>query len=170
MTLSEKQPSLDALYATRQQLQEIIGGLTPAQWHFRTAEDQWSVAELAEHIVVVEKRVMGALKPNEGGTSLKRDSTITRVVPDRRTKIAAPDPVRPKGRYQTAAEWLETFAQVRAHTIHWLETTEDPRAVALDHFVFGPLDGYQWSLFASAHLQRHLEQLGEIMKHPNFPA
>lgn len=170
MTSTEKQPSLNALRATQQQFQEIIGGLSEAQWRFRMGEGQWSVAELVEHVVLVEKRVMGALKPNEGGTSPKRDSTITRVVPDRSTKIAAPAPVSPQGRYPTATDGLEAFANVRANTIHWVETTDDPRAMALNHFVFGPLDGYQWSLFASAHLERHLEQLHEIIQHPSYPA
>ncbi|MCX6596797.1 MAG: DinB family protein [Acidobacteria bacterium] len=170
MTHEEKSPSLDALRATRSRLIDLVGSLTAEQWNFHPAEGQWSVAEIAEHIVLVEKRVMSALKPTEGGTSPKRDSTITRVVPDRSTKVVAPAPVSPTGRFTTSSEWSEAFQEVRAQTIQWLESTEDPRAVWLNHFVFGPLDGYQWTLFASAHLERHLLQLDEIMQHPRFPA
>ena len=169
MTIEEKQPSLDALRATEETLTGLLSPFTPEQWHFRPAEGKWSVAELAEHIVLVEKRVMGALAPSEGGTSPKRDATVRRVVPDRSTKVEAPAPVSPRGRFATPAAWEEEFRAVRARTIHWLETTSEPRGVAFTHFIFGPLDGYQWTLFASAHLERHLNQLEEIMQHPTFP-
>ncbi len=168
MKPEEKKPSLEALRATRTELISLLGGLAGEQWNFRPAAEQWSVAEIAEHIVLVEKRVMGALTPSEGGTSPKRDSTVTRVVPDRRTKVIAPAPVSPTGRFATPAEWCEAFEQVRAQTIDWLQNTPDPRAFALNHFVFGLLDGYQWTLFASAHLERHLHQLLEVMQNSNF--
>jgi len=37
-------------------------GLSEAQWRFKPAPDRWSIAEIVEHMVVVQERVLGPIR------------------------------------------------------------------------------------------------------------
>jgi hypothetical protein len=45
------------LSRTRDLLLHEISGLRPDQWTFRPDEETWSIAECADHIATIEKRV-----------------------------------------------------------------------------------------------------------------
>lgn len=170
MTATERQLALDGLSGSRERLFESVDRLTPAQWQFRPAPDAWSISLCAEHLVLVETRVVGNLRPGNEGTKPKRDMTIPRTVPDRSVKVQAPDRVVPKGEFATPADWRPHFEAVRERSIEWFQAQAEPRAFSLEHMVFGPLDGYQWMLFLTAHVDRHLLQIAEIRAAANYPA
>ena len=58
----------------------------------------------------------------------------------------------------------------RAQTVTLFKSTADLRDHAINHPVFGQLDGYEWVLAVAAHSARHTKQILEVKADPNFPA
>ncbi len=46
------------LIKTRDALLQSVAGLTASQWEFKPAPDRWSVAEVLEHIILVETAIL----------------------------------------------------------------------------------------------------------------
>jgi hypothetical protein len=79
--------------------------------------------------------------------------------------------LEPGDGYQTPKEFLDGFEQLRNKSIKYVNQTEDK----LRHYFisFGPLgdlDGYQILMFMSGHVERHIQQIEEVMKDPRYPS
>jgi hypothetical protein len=157
-----------------------IAGLTEAQWRFKTSPQCWSVAECAEHLAMVEDFLFGRIQamkdappaPLEEIEKIKgREEVILRAVPVRNGRRAeAPERVRPTNRWPDPESLIAHFTELRDRTIAYARTAgEELRTHTFPHFVFGPLDGFQWMMFLAAHTERHLLQAGELKAHPDFP-
>src|SRR5258708_2952180 len=57
VTQTERDRALRYLADTRDNLKQVTKGLSDAQWKFKPAPDRWSIAEVVEHIAVVEDLV-----------------------------------------------------------------------------------------------------------------
>jgi hypothetical protein len=152
--------------------------LTDAQWNFKAAPGRWSVGEVVEHLALAEsflfdlqqKTVAGPAATAEQRAAAKgKDETIMKAIPDRTKKAQAPEPLQPGTRLGSRAEILAAFKARRAKTIAYASTTKDDLRSRVSDSPLGPVDGYQWLLFAAAHSERHLAQLREVKADPNFP-
>jgi hypothetical protein len=162
------------LTETRDALVDSAAGLSPSQWDFKTAPDRWSIAEIIEHVVVIENRVHAIVgKMDEASLSdpdnnpAQMDDFIFAEVPKRSTKIQAPAQVSPTGRWP-GPEAIVHFVESRQKTIQLLATSS-LRGHVFPHPVFGPWDGYQWLLAVAAHSARHTEQIREVKADSKFP-
>lgn len=133
--------------------------------------------QCVEHIAVTEmgvlQRIRGSLsQPAPAGLSVKRDSMILQVMPDRSRKASAPAEVAPAGRpeFEKPSQALAAFERTRRTTQEFISSTDaDLRAHGVNHFALGDLDAYQWVLFLAGHCERHTKQLEEVIADPNFP-
>jgi DinB family protein len=176
LTEADKKEGLAQLERTRNGVVAETNGLSDAQWKFKPGPDRWSVAEIAEHIAVVEeflldstsKNVMKAPagKPDRDNQSL--DRLVLTAIADRSKKVLAPEPVVPRGRW-TPPESLDRFLKARQRTVDFLKSTSDLRDHVVDSPLGQPLDAYQWLLYISAHSERHTKQILEVKADPNFP-
>jgi hypothetical protein len=162
------------LSATRDVLVEAVAGLSPLQWNFRPTYESWSIAEILEHLVLLEGRVhtlignmSNAPEAESPGKQIEMDEIILNEVPKRSTKVKAPEPVCPKGRW-SGDEALECFLTTRERTMQLLDAPL-LRGRVRPHPLFGPWDGYQWLLATGSHTARHNEQICEIKGDVNFP-
>jgi hypothetical protein len=177
ITTMEREQALRYLAETRAGVIEAVKGLSEAQFNFKPAPDRWSVAECLEHIAIVENAVLSGVRvrlekapaPSADRDVKQIDALILAKVPDRSTKIQAPPPLAPTGRWTPAAA-LEHFFAGREQTVNWLKSDTDLRGHSVDHPVLGPLDGYEWILAAAGHSERHTKQILEVKADPNFPA
>jgi hypothetical protein len=174
MTPEERETALEQLEASRRAYVGALDGLTEAQWGFRTGPDRWSIADCAEHLVAAEvalpKLIAGARRRPDALESQPTDDAWRRVVRDRSQRFEAPERIRPKGRFAGLAETLNAFAERRNANIAFVRTTQSPlRDLFFPHPFAGEIDGYQWVLFLPAHVERHLEQVGEIRLDAAFP-
>lgn len=174
MKPAERERALAFLEKTRQDFLRTACGLSAAQLQYKPAPDRWSLAELFEHIIVVEGRVHDRMRkalqqpPTEMKTSVQ-DEVVVRLAADRSGKLKAPDPVIPSGRWP-AERLAQEFEAIRNRSIDFARATEaDLRRYSFAHPFFGDLDCYQWLLLIPAHCQRHLSQAEEVMSDPNFP-
>jgi uncharacterized damage-inducible protein DinB len=136
--------------------------------------DRWSVAQVLQHLVIIEKRIAmgvtkwvgdaraGGLGP-EAETSSILNSLNLALIADRDKRRDAPAEVRPAGDLDAAAAWAaleKTRASLRAGVLpgDGLALSE----VIQPHPVLGPINLYQWLLFVGAHEARHTGQVREI--------
>src|SRR5581483_5288383 len=97
------------------------------------------------------------------------DETVLKQVPDRSTKVQAPEPLKPSNRFGSPKESLKHFRDSRAETVKFLKNTPDLRAHVVESPLGQKLDAYQWILLIGAHSQRHTKQIEEVKADPNFP-
>ncbi len=176
LTEADKKEGLAQLDRTRTGVVESTKGLSEAQWKFKPGADRWSVAEILEHIVVVEESILEntsqkvmkapAGKADRDNTSI--DRLVLSAIADRTQRAQAPEPVVPKGRW-SPQEALDRFVKIRERTMEFLKSTPDLREHVADSPLGQPLDAYQWLLYISAHSERHTKQILEVKAHPNFP-
>lgn len=176
LTAEERSKVSQYLAATRDELARAIQGLSAAQWQFKPAPDRWSIAEVVEHLVIVENRVQsrfanwpeGAEESNPERIPSEMDARILAEVPVRTPRIQAPPQIVPTGQWMTT-EALERFRRGRDQTLRLLASTPALRSYSMPHPIFGPWDGYQWLLAAAAHCERHIDQIREVKASPQFP-
>jgi uncharacterized damage-inducible protein DinB len=176
ITPSEKDKALQYLGETRNGLVDAVKGLSEAQWKFKPASDRWSVAEVVEHLAVLENLFVNNLcaqltnapsgKPD---TDVKKiDAIILAKVQDRSTKVQAPENIAPTGRW-TPQESLDRFLADRRETANFLTSSANLRGHVLSHPVLGAMDAYEWVLAVAAHTDRHTKQILEVKSDPHFP-
>jgi hypothetical protein len=176
VTQAEKDRALQYLESTKKGVLEATKGLSEAQWNFKPAPDRWSVAQVTEHIAAAEdflrtlitEKVMVAAAGEPGRDVKKTDDTVLAMVPDRTTKVQAPEPLVPTNRFGSADGSIKHFVESRAMTENYLKTTTGMRDHVMDS-PMGKLDGYEFVLLIAAHSERHTKQINEVKADPNFP-
>jgi hypothetical protein len=173
---TEQDKALRYLTDSRQGVVDAVKGLSAAQWNYKPAPDRWSVAEVLEHITVTEGFITGNVLAHFSEAPAgapdrdvkKTDAMVMARMPDRSVKAQAPPPLHPTGKW-TPEVTLEHFLAARRGTIDFLKSTPDLRQHVVNNPAFGPLDGYEWILFAAAHSERHTKQILEVKADPGFP-
>ena len=176
LTQAEKDKARRYLAETRDGLTQAIDGLSDAQWTYKPEHDCWSIGEIAEHVVIVEARVLqkfatqfaDAPAPPADRDVQRLDELAMRAGVDRSSKFLAPAAIAPTGQV-TAQEVLERLAASRAGMDAFLDSPADHRRHAMPHPVIGLLDAYQWVLLVSAHAARHTKQIEEVKASSDFP-
>ncbi|HEU0175639.1 MAG TPA: DinB family protein [Blastocatellia bacterium] len=157
-----------------------VSDLTEAQANFRPDENQWTIAEIVEHISIVNdgflrlthkllKEAESAPKPPEadlnlGHTSLDENG---RQHPE---PFQAPDRVRPQG----GALIVDSLAKMRASLAGLAEIQSRLEAVDLSERVFshpalGQINAYQWMVLLGEHEDRHRGQIERLKATAGFP-
>ena len=174
-TKQQKRFAATYLASTRDELTQVVTGLTAAQRSFRREPDEWCIAEIVEHLALLESRIHMLIarlsdaalsEPNRQDGEI--DELILQALPRRTSRVQAPEAARPKGE-STISESLQLFIHKRGETISLLESAPCLRGRVLPHPIFGPWDGYQWLLAAAAHTARHLNQIREVQSAEAFP-
>jgi hypothetical protein len=156
---------------TRARLIERMSSLGAGQEAARASADSWSVAEITEHLSLVEKQIVKLtglmlMKAESGGAQAKADGTIEPVELEQiierssREKYQSPETARPSGKVTVT----DSLAVMRASREALnglrprLETT-NLASVSYPHPVFGPLNLYEWLVMIGIHEERHLRQI-----------
>src|SRR6266853_6894655 len=94
---------IDTLENSRQEFLAASDGVSESQAKTAPAPGRWSVLDCVEHVTIVEERFLGWL---ENGRKLDApridpqiEARLAARVRDRSTKVEAPEPVRPTGRF-----------------------------------------------------------------------
>ena len=176
LTDRERATLVTDLEASRERFLQSIAGLTEAQWNFKPAPERWSIAQVAEHLTLVDQGLVGMVKGPLLGTPevapLAGDSVeqgLKAFYLDRSKKFPSPEGFVPTGRFANRAALLAAYNGARGQTLEHVKTTMDPiRWHRLEH-PLGMLDGYQWLTILAPHSDRHLMQIEEVKKAPGYP-
>jgi hypothetical protein len=174
----ERTAHLESLNYTHERITQLARTLTPEQWSFKPAEDRWSIAEVAEHILISEQGlkeiIMGPLMNSpraEEAAAENRGEMIMTFMRDRSQKFQAPEQARPTGRWPSQETFLAAWKAERSATLEWVKTTDaDLHGHQFNNPAFGPADGHEWLAFLAGHAERHVLQMEEVMVDPKFPA
>lgn len=175
-TPAERDKAIRYLAETRKGVEDSVKGLTDAQWKYKPGPDRWSIAEVVEHLAVIEDIIKGVFAklpegpaPAADRDAAKFDAELLAKTLDRSKKFEAPPQARPAARW-TPDGALQHFLASRAQTTELARSTMGLRAHTVAHPVFGAMDGYQWILAVAAHSARHTQQILEVKADPGFPA
>jgi hypothetical protein len=173
-TTSAPHPRIAELLAelehSRRDLLDVVGSLSPEQRDAAPAGPEWSVAQILEHLCMVEDgggRVVSKLMKQaqeKGAYESEASSVLGSLdafdIDNTNRRIEAPDVVRPTGG-MTAAQSLERLGAMRERLVTALLQGSGLAltSVSHPHPIFGPLDGYQWILLISLHQRRHIAQI-----------
>ena len=171
---------------TRQRLAGRVTGLGSSLENFRPAADAWTIAEIVEHLSIIEGQLIrmvnlllkqaeasGARAQGDDVNDNKSPLVDLRAIIERaaKEKYQAPETVRPQGN-STVVESLAKLQTTRASLVALRPRLEaaDLSQVKYPHPVFGPLDLYQWLAFIGIHEDRHLRQIERLIASPEFAA
>ena len=175
---------LDDIYAliAREQaaFTATAANLNDAQANHRPAPDQWTIAEIVEHIAIVNggfvricyrlvKKAEAASAPPLAGLDL--NSVLLKDDGQPLPKFQAPEAVRPQGG-QSLADSLAKIEQAHADIqgAHARLAASDCSQQTFPHPAVGPLNPYQWLIVWGEHLARHRGQIENVKAAPGFPA
>ena len=163
---SEKQEVLSRLRSGREVFLAAVSGVTAEQAMRRAAEDAWSILDCAEHVVVAEQFMSGAVEKRRPATEAPdhaKDALVRTIGLDRGKKLIAPERSCPTGRFSTLEEAVAAFETARARTVAIAEhIEEDLRATTVMHALAGVIDSYQALLLIALHGERHADQIQKM--------
>ena len=175
MTPGEREQLLNHLDGSSSRLRAAFQGLSREQRHYKPAPDRWSVAEIVEHLTIVEGGLFGMLQKaleapaDNSKRSAMTDQAMIADVAGRITRFPAPEFLAPSGKAPDELMWT-SFAAARERTRDFAAATNaDLRNHFMNHPVLGDLDCYQWLLLLGAHCDRHRVQGEEVKAHSGFP-
>ena len=164
----------------RERFMAAVSNLTEAQVNFRPDENQWTIAEIVEHVSIVNDGVLrithkllkeAELAPKPPKTDLNLGHTsLDENGQQHPGPFHAPDRVRPQG----VARIEDSLAKMRTSLDGFAEIQSRLEAVDLSEQVFphpalGPINAYQWMVLLGEHEDRHSGQIERVKASPGFP-
>jgi hypothetical protein len=153
-------------------LRATLAGLSEAQWNWKPDAAVWSIGEIAEHLVLVERGILFRLRtaPPDGIEKTEGKEQVSHHAADRTVKLPAPPRLHPTGKFADAPACLEGLGEARANLLAW---AQDPathlRQHVMPHPAFGELHGEQWLELIASHTLRHLDQIRELQAQAGYP-
>ena len=161
--------SLKRLDVVHQKLMDTVQPLDSNLFTQRPAENEWSVAEIVQHLYLVEARVIKDLKramdAEPGRINFLKKLLPTSIVSLRIKKVQSPTAVKPVdvpekdvvvANYNGARQSLKDFCNATGK--HRFKT------LVFNHPFLGRIDGKATVDFVGYHEQRHLKQIREVLK------
>ena len=160
--------NLSRLDKVHLQLTNYVRNLDDSLFARRAAENEWSVAEVVQHLSLVEDRVLVSLAKNIAlepvKIPLRKRLIPMRIIAYRFFRVEAPKAVRP---VESACRevLLEQYEQVRSRTKDFCSQHSAKRLqqTAFIHPFLGQIDGTAAISMVAFHELRHLKQIREIV-------
>jgi hypothetical protein len=166
----------DFLDRTRSGLMKSVEGATRDQMARKAKNGGWSVAEILDHLGIVEAMVAKLIAKSiargktEGvGKETSEESLIGTFdafsFPNTKEPFQAPGLSIPRSD-PDPDEVLANLASSREALRAALESADgmDLGSIQRDHLILGPLNLYQWALFIGQHEARHTSQITRTLK------
>lgn len=177
LTDAERLVAMTELTTTHDRLLKTIDGLSTEQLNFKASPESWSIAECTEHLAISETNIYGMLEkalktpadPSRRAEVKMTDEQILAMIADRSNKVKTSKPFEPTGKYGSHAATVKAFKTSRVDHIKYVATTEADLRNHYTELPVGTIDAYQVLLFISAHTERHILQIEEVVADANFP-
>ena len=170
------QEVLAVLDDTRDSLRNAVAGIPDAKRTIRPSDDRWSVAEVIEHLGMVETRIAQMIgekidAARQGGLAAETETTSVAPMLDingvinRSKPITASEASQPRAGL-SAEDGMKVLADRRA-TLRQAVIAADGLAlgtIEIPHARLGALNVYQWLIFLAGHEARHTDQIREVAR------
>lgn len=147
----------------------MIAPLEPKIFSLRPSRDEWSVAEIVQHLCLVEERVIkdleGAIARPPQRIRFLRRFVPTAIVSSRLIRVKAPKAVNPRvapakevaiENYNNARSTLKQLCAVHGN--------DRFRNLTFKHPFLGDIDGVATISFVGYHERRHYKQIREVLR------
>lgn len=176
-TEKDREFALKYMNETKTDYLNQLAGLSDAQLNFRAGAGRWTIAEIAEHITVVEGALFGMITNGTLKSEAPKcedpyrviDTMVILSITNRQQKFTAPEQVQPNGRWKTVPELTASFEKTRNTSIDFMKNNTFDLRSRFGAGPMGTLDAYQQLLFMTAHSERHLAQLKEVKADAKYP-
>ncbi len=161
--------ALKRLDSVHQKLIETITPIDAKLFSQRPSNNEWSVAEIVQHLCLVEKRVLkdleGAIAGPPQRVGFFRRLIPTSIVSIRLIRVKAPKAVKPLNAPAKDAA-IENFNRARnaLKTLCATHSKDRFRHIVFKHPFLGDIDGVATISFVGYHEQRHYKQIREALK------
>lgn len=172
--------SFEQLDYQRKEFMRLLDQHTPAQLHFKTAPDHWSMVQVADHLYHSEKLAFEYIRKKLNSDMLKEpDAGVGSVV--RRMflnaalglpiKYKAPLPALIPSSDRKLSEVKEDWAALRKDYRHLMENLDKPffQKELFKHPIAGKMKLDDAFRFMHQHTERHVKQVERIIEHGTFP-
>jgi len=160
---------LKRLDTVHQKLSTTIAAIDPNLFPQRPAENEWSVAEVIQHLCLVEKRMLSglelALHAPPARVRLLKKLIPSRIVSVRFPRVKAPkavEPLNPLPKEESLSSYNDVRARLKEFCIE--HGRRQLSQTSLRHPFFGDIDGVTAVSMVAFHEQRHYKQIREILK------
>ncbi|MBI4910926.1 MAG: DinB family protein [Acidobacteria bacterium] len=179
-TAEDRASLLARLDDSRREAVVSVESVSHKQSMWTPDSNRWTVLQVLEHLALTEDFLFGMLekslaevKPLPDSEKLadpaEGDARVLRMITNRTQKAKAPEPAVPKDKFANRDAAMLAFTRSREKTANFVRTTQlDLRRYIIDT-PMGKLDAHQWILMLSGHTQRHVQQIGEVLSHPQYP-
>ena len=157
-----------ALNADRRALRAAVDRVPESLRTVKPAPDRWSVADVLEHLSIVERGALMRVRALiQEAPLVDTPAALTPIdrdfIKNRTRRLVAPDRIQPTGTVSVDAA-LAALEASRDELLAVLNEAEgrDLSKVTQTHPALGPLDGYQWIAIIGGHELRHSLQIEEI--------
>ena len=169
------QELVDHISSHRRDVYAAVASVPERLRERRPAPGHWSVAEVLEHLSLIERRTAALLTaqvtaarsknvgPDEETSSVVASFLHIERAIDRRNKFISPEGVRPTGTLDASAS-AHALAESRAVMLSALQNADGVALSGLVHThpVLGPLNMYHWAVTLGLHDARHAAQIREV--------
>jgi hypothetical protein len=158
----------------RDKLKKTVGGLSHEQADMRAEEGKWSVAQIVEHMALVDEgmtkicaKLLQKAKSAGMGSDGKVDlpeTFLQKSAEVAHMSLEAPEFVRPAGD-RTIAESLARMDQNQKimDEIRPLFESLDGKTHKFPHPFFGEISAHEWLALRGGHEARHIRQIEKIL-------
>jgi DinB family protein len=168
--------AMDYVEEKRRELLESFRGTPEDRLHRRVTDTSWTVAQILEHLRLVEAGVARLIAKRVGqarDAGAKEERSTESVMPSfavhreslERAVLQSPESVRPG----TNVNHGEALAGLESSRQALRAATESANGLALGdikhtHPILGELDLYQWLIFLGQHEERHRKQIERTLQ------
>jgi uncharacterized damage-inducible protein DinB len=159
----------------RTKLKETVSDLTEEQANFLPEGEKWTVANLVEHIAIVENGITRisakllteaqAIGAKAGGEAKISENFVQKVSWGRTQKFEAPERVHPTGNL-TIVESLAKLDENRPklEELRPLFESVECSDFKFPHPAFGDMSAHEWLALIGGHELRHIQQIKNILR------
>ncbi|MEO7529847.1 MAG: DinB family protein [Sediminibacterium sp.] len=157
----------DRFRDTTNKLVALIETFDKEAFNRKPAEDKWSAAEVAEHLLLFDSRlnsILASATHSSNRDMSEKVPVFTARISDRTNKIEAPPFLIPSADVRSPEDLIEKIRAERnkiCKTIEEIDLTLHSKE--FPHRFFGELTAYEWVNLVDVHAKRHIEQLQELL-------
>jgi hypothetical protein len=161
-----------ALADDRRALREAVELVPSGRRRERPGEGRWSVAEVLEHLAIVEERSVAIIAKLVADAPARSAAGSTDPTPldrtalrDRSRRVSAPEVIQPTGTIDAGEAWARLErSRLELEVTIAAAADRDLTKVNRTHPALGQIDGYQSIGAIGGHEERHAAQIREIAR------
>ena len=162
--------TLKRLDTVHEKLSTAIRTTDPVLYFKRPSENEWSIAEVVQHLCLAEQHVLKDLKKGLATEPAKvgffKKLIPMRIISWRLVRVKAPKAVSPNNNTPAMDELMRSYDQVRVDLKHLCADYGGDRLkeIRFKHPFLGDIDGAAAVSMLGFHEERHYKQIREILK------